>query len=273
MAKTYDDYLKSPEFEKATLMVQQGKHGNGAKAAYIVLSVMNLDKHENDPDLYPHINDRKLAEMLGMPNPEGGGKSAVWNQRECLKRERWGIEKVVEKVDPSNKVKIIGSGSESVYLYYFPAYKLNSIYYIKYVDDSHKTPIYACNIGKTIGDVKARVSDQIGQQLPEKAKIALIIRTDDCDSLETEIHDELKRRGCWLDPKSGADVIGTEWFLTNPTQVEGIFKSIDEKRKKEEAEKLEQAKQLLNTLGINDPSETQLDTILEMLHSTKNSNE
>ena len=114
---------------------------------------------------------------------------------------------------------------------------------------------------------------QIGQQLPEKPEIALIIRTDDCKALETKIHEELKRRGDWLDPKSGADVIGTEWFLTNPAQVEGIFKSIEEKRKKEEVEKLEQAKQLLNTLGINDPSETQLDTILEMLHSTKISNE
>lgn len=144
--------------------------------------------------------------------------------------------------------------------------------YIKYVDDSHETPIYECNIGKTIGDVKDRVSKQIGQQLPEGPRIVLIIRTDDCYALETKIHDELKRRGCWLDPKSGADVIGTEWFRTNPAQVEGIFKSIDEKRRKEESEKLEKAKQLLNVLGIDDPNETQLDPILEMLHSTENWN-
>ena len=123
-------------------------------------------------------------------------------------------------------MKDIGSGNQSVYLYYFPTYRLNSIYYIKYVDDSHETPIYKCNIGKTIGDVKDRVNNQIGQQLPEKPKIALIIRTDDCEALETKIHDKLKRKGCWLDPKSGADVIGVEWFLTNPSQVEGIVKSI-----------------------------------------------
>ena len=132
---------------------------------------------------------------------------------------------VVKNVDTS-KVKDIGSGNQSVYLYYFPTYRLNSIYYIKYVDDSHETPIYKCNIGKTIGDVKDRVNNQIGQQLPEKPKIALIIRTDDCEALETKIHDKLKRKGCWLDPKSGADVIGVEWFLTNPSQVEGIVKSI-----------------------------------------------
>ncbi len=223
MTKTYDDYLKSAEFEKARLMVQESKHGNRTKAAYIALSVMNLDKHENNPDLYPHINDRKLAAMLGMNNE--AGKRPISDQRQRLKQERGRIEKVVKNVDTS-KMKVIGGGSESVYLYYFPTYRLNSIYYIKYIDDSHETPIYECNIGKTIGNVKDRVSAQIGQQLPEKAKIALIIRTDDCEALETEIHDKLKRKGCWLDPKSGADVVGVEWFLTNPAQVEGIFKSI-----------------------------------------------
>ena len=90
---------------------------------------------------------------------------------------------------------------------------------------------------------------------------------------KTKVHNELKRKGCWLDPKSGADVVGVEWFLTNPAQVERIVKSIDEKRKKEESEKREQAKQVLNVLGIDDPNETQLDIILAMFHSTKNSSE
>ena len=113
-----------------------------------------------------------------------------------------------------------------MYLYYFPANKLNSIYYIKYIDDSYKTPIYKCNIGRTTGQVPERVSKQTGQQLPEKPKIALVIRTDDSKALEDEIHDRLKKKDCWLDPKSGADVVGEEWFLTNPAEVERIFKSI-----------------------------------------------
>ena len=222
MAKTYDDYLESPEFKKARLMVQEGKHGNRTKAAYIALSVMNLDKHEKNRDLYPHINDRELAAMLGMNNE--AGKRPISDQRQRLKEERGHIEKVVKNVDTS-KMRVIGRGYQSVYLYYFSAYKLNSIYYIKYVDDSHETPIYPCNIGKTIGDVKDRVSGQIGQQLPEKARIALVIRTDNCDSLETEIHDELKKRRKWLDP-AFENVVGKEWFLTNPAEVEGIVKSI-----------------------------------------------
>lgn len=208
---------RNPEFrkllEEAKSMVKEGKK---TQAAYHVLQHMNWKKHESNPDLFCYIPDRQLAKMLGT------GKSIVSNERQRLKQERWDIEKVVKNVDAS-KMKVIGSGNQSVYLYYFPTYKLNSIYYIKYVDDSHETPIYACNIGKTIGDVTARVSDQIGQQLPEKARIGLVIKTDDCDSLETEIHDELKRQRKWLDPKYN-DVVGEEWFLTNPAEVEGIVK-------------------------------------------------
>ena len=249
---------KSPEFKKlleeAKRMVQQGKKGEAARH---VLTHMDLKKDENDPDLFRHIPDRQLAELLDMPNPEGGGKTVVFNARERLKQERWGVEKVVDKVDTS-QVKCIGSGSESVYLYYFPIYRL----YAKLTGSTD----WPCNIGRTIDDVKDRVSQQIGEQLPEKPKIALIIRTDDCEALEKKIHEKLKRENL-------EDAVGTEWFLTNPAEVEWIFKSIDEKRKKEKSEKLEQAKQLLNTLDINDPSEAQLETTLEMLHRTKNSNE
>lgn len=29
MSKTYDDYVESPEFKKARLLVQEGEHGKG----------------------------------------------------------------------------------------------------------------------------------------------------------------------------------------------------------------------------------------------------
>lgn len=205
--------LRNPEFKKrleeAKLMVQQGKKED---AAYHILKDMDLEKDENNIFLFWHIPDRQLGEMIDV------GKTAVSNARQCLIRERRGIKKVVKNVGTS-KAKVIGKGGQSVYLYYFPTYQLFNKLHLE-------VPYFPCNIGKTIGDVKDRISDQIGQQLPEKPKIALIIRTDDCKALETKIHDELKRRGDWLDPKSGADVVGVEWFLTNPAEVEGIVKSI-----------------------------------------------
>ncbi len=268
MARDTDRRIKSnlmnPKFKKlleeSKLMVRQGKKEN---AAYHVLKDMNLEKDEDNPDLFCHIPDRQLAEILGMGS--NSGKGTVFRARKRLKQERWGVEKVVDKVDTS-QVKVIGKGSESVYLYYFPTYRLNSIYYIKYVDDSHETPIYACNIGRTIGDVKERICQQIGEQLPEKPILALHIKTDDCEALEKKVHEKLKRENL-------EDAVGTEWFLTNPAQVEGIVKSIDKEQRTERYKNLERAKQLLNKLGINDPSEAQLETTLEMLHSTKNSNE
>ncbi len=204
---------RDPEFKKrleeAKGMIQQDKDRD---AAYHILKDMNLKKDENDLFLFWHIPDRQLAELLGI------GKTIVSNVRQRLIRERWGREKVIKNVGTSEP-RVIGKGGESVYLYYFPTYQLFNKLHLK-------VPYFPCNIGKTIGDVKNRVSDQIGQQLPEKPKIALIIRTDDCKALETEIHDELKRRGDWLDPNSDADVVGVEWFLTNPAEVEGIVKSI-----------------------------------------------
>ncbi|MCY3552870.1 MAG: GIY-YIG nuclease family protein [Candidatus Poribacteria bacterium] len=205
--------LRNSEFrkllEEAKRMVQPGKNQD---AVYHILKHMDQEKDENDPSLFWHIPDRQLGEMIGV------SKTAVSNARQRLIRERRGIKKVVKNVGTS-KAKVIGKGGESVYLYYFPTYQLFNKLHLE-------VPYFPCNIGKTIGDVKDRISDQIGQQLPEKPKIALIIRTDDCKALETKIHDELKRRGDWLDPKSGADVVGVEWFLTNPAEVEGIFKSI-----------------------------------------------
>ena len=210
-----DENLGSPFFtkrlEEAKRMVQSDEK---AKAAYHLLKHMNLSSHENDPSLFAHIPNRHLAELLGIP----GGKSTVWGQRQRLIKERYGVENVVNNVDAS-KVKILGKGSESVYLYYFPTYQLFNKLHLD-------VGYFPCNIGKTVGDVTARVRDQMGQQLPESPKIALIIKTDDCDTLETEIHAELKRRGDWLDPNSDGNVVGVEWFLTNPAAVEGIVRSI-----------------------------------------------
>ena len=170
--------LRNPEFidrlEDAKSMVQQGEEKG--KAAYHILQHMNLKTDENNPDMFCHIPDRQLAEREELFDGLIQ-KTTVRNQRERLFQERWGIEKVVKDVDTS-EVRIIGRGDESVYLYYFPTYKLNSMYYIKYIDDSYKTPIYKCNIGKIIGkaikDVTNRVSQQMGQHvLPSEIRATL----------------------------------------------------------------------------------------------------
>ena len=117
-----------------------------------------------------------------------------------------------DKVDAS-QVEEIGGGSESVYLYYFPTYR-------RYAESSGD-PQWPCNIGGTEGYVAYRVYAQIGDQLPEKPQLALILRTDDYRWLEAEIHAALKRKG-----KQIEDAIGEEWFMTAPSEVKSIYESI-----------------------------------------------
>ena len=71
--------------EEAKGMVKQGKNRD---AAYHILKHMDLENDENNIFLFWHIPDRRLAELLGMPNPKGRGKTAVFKARKRLKQER-----------------------------------------------------------------------------------------------------------------------------------------------------------------------------------------
>ena len=64
------------------------------------------------------------------------------------------------------------------------------------------------------------MSQQIDDQLPEKPQIAVILRTDDCRTLEKKIHDALKEQNI-------EDAIGKEWFLTAPIDYQRISERID----------------------------------------------
>ena len=81
--------LGNPEFykrlEEAKRMVQKGTQTD---AAYHILKDSAVDKDENG--LYPfwHIPNRHLAEMLGLPNPKGGGKTTVYEARVRVREER-----------------------------------------------------------------------------------------------------------------------------------------------------------------------------------------
>ncbi|MDE0554406.1 MAG: GIY-YIG nuclease family protein, partial [Candidatus Poribacteria bacterium] len=107
---------------------------------------------------------------------------------------------------------------------------------------------WQCNIGRTSEDSpENRVASQIGGQLPEKATLSLVMHTNDCEKLERLIHRKLEQRGQRLHPKSGADVIGKEWFSTNPAEVKDIFDSLKllEEERNTEYMKYQEAKKFL----------------------------
>ena len=108
--------------------------------------------------------------------------------------------------------KIIGSGKQSVYLYYYPTYQD--------LAELEGEEVWACKIGRARNDPLIRISSQTRTALPEYPKIGLIIKTDEFVLMETTIQNILKLQG-----KHKQDAPGREWFITSPSEVEQIYKN------------------------------------------------
>ena len=108
--------------------------------------------------------------------------------------------------------KTIGSGKQSVYLYYYPAYR--------HLAELQGEEVWACKIGKARNDPLVRISSQTRTVLPEYPMVGLIIKTDEFTLMETTIQNILKLQGKHIE-----NAPGTEWFLTSPSEVEGVYES------------------------------------------------
>ena len=112
-----------------------------------------------------------------------------------------------------NEVKRIGSGNNSVYVYYYPAYKERA--------ELREEETWPCKIGRSeYANPIHRIGEQTGTGMPEKPEVALVIQTDLPVDLEDAIHQLLKSDRI-------PDALGTEWFMTNPSKVEEIFNIIN----------------------------------------------
>lgn len=109
--------------------------------------------------------------------------------------------------------KTIGYGDQSVYVYYYDAYR-------KLADLEGKN-VWECKIGRTDTDPIQRIMSQAGTCYPESPHIALLIYCDNSSILETTFHNIFKMRKKWL-----KNAPGTEWFLTSPEEIENIYSSI-----------------------------------------------
>ena len=173
------------------------------------LKATKRDEYDNVPRRFPYyITYRDVAKLIKV------SKGRVYDGKALLIEE---IGNKKEKIDSSG-TRHIGEGNEFVYLFYFWTYKQYA--------ESEDLDYWQCNIGHTQSSPEDRVASQIGDQLPEKATLSLVMQTHDCETLEARIHTELKRRGRWLNPKSDTNVVGEEWFSTNPAEVEDIFYSV-----------------------------------------------
>ena len=115
--------------------------------------------------------------------------------------------------DTDDRIRRIGSGSNSVYVYYYPAYKERA--------ELRGEETWPCKIGHSeYTNPIHRILQQAGTGMPEKPEIALVIETNQPTEVENAIHS-------LLDRDRMSDAPGTEWFLTNPSRVEEIFNIIN----------------------------------------------
>lgn len=120
-----------------------------------------------------------------------------------------GVDSEPDNLEPE---KIIGSGKQSVYLYYYPAYRR--------LAELQSEEVWACKIGKARNDPLIRISGQTRTALPEYPKVGLIIKTDEFTLMEKTIQNILKLQG-----KHMQNAPGTEWFLTSPSEVERVYEN------------------------------------------------
>jgi hypothetical protein len=111
--------------------------------------------------------------------------------------------------------KVIGEGSESVYLYFNPNDRR--------LAEAEGREVWECKIGRTTaGTVLERIMSQgTRTSLSHTPVIGLVIKTSDSAALEKALHASLR-----LADTEVADSPGTEWFLTCPERVEAWFEAV-----------------------------------------------
>lgn len=108
------------------------------------------------------------------------------------------VEVVQEAVDRSG-AKEIGTGPQCVYAY------------------GYRCAPGRLKVGRCDGDVVTRITSQINTSTPDQPILELLIRTDDCRSLEKALHGVLQVRGR---KRSGG---GDEWFETDRAELICIY--------------------------------------------------
>ena len=121
-------------------------------------------------------------------------------------------ENVNEETQALQSLLSLGEGEESIYLYYYPAYKTAAL--------SSGMDKWLCKIGRTDSSASFRISGQ-STGMPERPEIGLVYRTNDSRSLESVLHGILTLRNQWSESSPGV-----EWFITSIEDVLSIIQFV-----------------------------------------------
>ncbi len=154
----------------------------------------------------PPKHHQKLLNILGLENEVPEAKRFLDIQSSEFKRD----DDFSKNENISDRYETIGSGDNSVYLYYYPNYKENA----KLKGEEN----WKCKIGRTEDtDPNIRINQQI-TGMPEQVIIGLVILTNEPVKLEGAIHRLLKHFDRHI-----SDAPGAEWFLTSPDEIRELY--------------------------------------------------
>jgi len=143
---------------------------------------------------------RYVAEADALPTDVDANKSSSAS----LPPEALEDEEAVGRLQINEEV---GTGDESVYLYYNP----NDVK----LAQAEGRSTWECKVGHTVGMVDTRILDQGARTaLSHYPVVGLVIRTKDARTLESVLHRSLR-----LTDSAVADSPGNEWFITSPAHV------------------------------------------------------
>ena len=208
--KQLDELLTTREYQK--------------KVENLMLSQRSAEDFEKWVKSYKPPMNQNFGERMGIPAEVVSGM--VENVRKAHADITAGKAKAPDKIpNPSkninlNSEKTIGSGTNSVYLYYDQQKRDEA--------ESKDKRVWECKIGRTTKqELHTRIYQQSGTVPADRFKLGLHIKTDWSKEVEDIIHNILKVRGTHI-----ADAPGTEWFLTSPSEVEEIYNFIGEHSRK-----------------------------------------
>lgn len=121
-------------------------------------------------------------------------------------------ENVNEETQALQSLLSLGEGDESIYIYYYPAYKAAAL--------SCGKDKWLCKIGRTDSSASLRIAGQ-STGMPERPEIGLVYRTNDSRSLESVLHGILTLRSQWSESSPGV-----EWFVTSIEDVLSIIQFV-----------------------------------------------
>lgn len=138
---------------------------------------------------------------------------SVEDETDTRSDEMNGVDELdMDELSPNFIEREIGSGAESVYIYFNPNDR--ELATLKNLD------IWECKVGRTgVTDPMPRIINQGAKTaLSHPPVIGLVIRTHDSVALEKALHAALRTADQEVD-----DSPGTEWFLTSPERVEAWY--------------------------------------------------